>query len=125
MATYSCSVGVGLGASVSATRWGRSTNARTLVSWLPKADTPIYKGGPAFSPEWWRFFHEIAKRLDGIRGMSIADVQATVEATQTTLLEAQTIALQAQSSANAASASIEVIREVAINNGLDGAGQIP
>lgn len=105
--------------------WGRSRTARSLTSWLPKADTPIYKGGPPLDPVWWRFFKEVSDRLDGIRGLSIAEVTQTVTATQATLLEAQTTALQAQATATAATASIDVIREVAINNGLDGAGQIP
>ena len=77
------------------------------------------------SPDYWRFLQEISTRLDGIRGMSISEVNATVAATQSVVLEAQTAALQAQATANAVSTSVDVIREVAITNGLSGADQIP
>lgn len=95
------------------------------MGWLPPPNTPLFNGGPAISPDYWRFFDTLARRLDGIRGMSIAEVNATVSATQAALLEATTAALQAQATANAATTSIDVIREVAINSGLPGAGQIP
>lgn len=112
-------------AAAASPAWGRSKAKRGLVAWLPPPNTPLYKGGPPLSPDYWRLFDEICRRLDGIGGMSITDVNATVSATQATLLEAQTAALQAQATANAAATSIDVIREVAINGGLPGAGQIP
>jgi hypothetical protein len=64
-------------------------------------------------------------RIGPLLGMSVPEVQAAVALVQGMTLDVQTAALEAQSQAAANTASIIAIKEVAVNNGLSGAGNIP
>lgn len=125
MASDNYTAGAGAVCAATTADWARSPAARRGVDWLPDARTPVYVGGPQMNPLWWRFFREISARLDGISGKSLGEVNTAVSLVQTAVSEAQSAANSAQSTAAAASTAIDVIREVALNNGLDGADQIP
>lgn len=126
MATTTASGGLSLvGQATSATWAGRSSENRSTVYWLPRQDQPVVRADGTFTMEWWRFFAEVSRRLAGVKGPSITDIQQVTTAVQASVLEASTAAVAAQAAAAAAEARIDVVREVAINNGLAGAGNIP
>jgi hypothetical protein len=100
------------------------------VAWLPSAQTPIAnlngRGQYVMEPSWYRFFQHVADvRLGGRAAPSLPDVVTTVETTQAAAVQSgqQVSALTQQSQANAEALSVVV--QVAQNNSLTGADQIP
>lgn len=112
-------------ASVSAADWARAPAQRVKVNWLPRAAEPVVAADGTLTGPWRRFFEEITRRLDGIQGRSVAELGDSVDLVQSGVLEAQTAATSAQAATLAQAASIDAIREVAVNAGLPGAGNIP
>ncbi len=103
------------------------------VAWLPSAQTPfgwVTINGQRYpmtpDPAWYRAFqHLFEVRLGGRAAPSLPDVVTTVETTQAAAVQngQQVTALTQQSQANAE--SLAVVRQVAVNNALTGADQIP
>lgn len=100
------------------------------VAWLPSAQTPIGRAKPdgtvVMDPAWYRALQHLFEiRLGGRAAPSLPDVITTVETTQAAAVQSsqQVTALTQQSQANAE--SLAVVRQVAQNNGLTGADQIP
>ncbi len=108
-----------------------STAARPNdVAWLPSAQTPIGRvkpdGGVVMEPAWYLALqHLFEVRMGGRAAPSLPDVITTVETTQAAAVQngQQVTALTQQSQANAE--SLAVVRQVAVNNALTGADQIP
>ncbi len=108
-----------------------STAARPNdVAWLPSAQTPIAaldgRGNYVMTAAWYRFFQHLAEvKFGGRSAPSLPDVITTVETTQAAAVQngQQVTALTQQSQANAE--SLAVVRQVAVNNALTGADQIP
>lgn len=125
MASDTCEARAGTAASAGSANWATAPQLKKIIPWLPTPGTPLFVGGPPVSREYRRFFEEIAIRLGGIDGVSIPNVIASVASVQDAVLLAQAIAITAQSDAAANSAAIDVVRDVAIGNGLTGAEQIP
>lgn len=108
---------------------GMTTRANE-VAWLPSAQTPIGHTRPdgrvVMDPAWYRALQHLFEiRLGGRGAPSLPDVITTVETTQAAAVQSgqQVTALTQQSQANAE--SLSVVRQVAQNNGLAGADQIP
>jgi hypothetical protein len=74
---------------------------------------------------WYRFFRQLAEKVGGIAGPSVTDVAASVSLAQNQILEATSAAQNAATQVAANTASIDAIREVTVNAGLPGSGQIP
>ncbi len=126
MATTTASAGLSIVGQATSARWsGNASSARSTVYWLPLQSVPVVRPDGTFTMEWWRFFAEVSRRLAGVKGPSITDIQTTTTALQESVLEATATAVAAHAAAEAAEARIDVVREVAINNGLSGAGNIP
>jgi hypothetical protein len=126
MATTTASAGLSLVGQSTSARWaGRATYDRSTIYWLPRQDVPVLRPDGTFTLEWWRFFAEVSRRLAGVKGPSLTDIQATTGALQSGVLDAQGVATSALGSAEAAQYRIDIIRAVALNNGLIGADNIP
>jgi len=126
MATTTASAGLSLVGQATSARWaGNPSTNRSTVYWLPRQDQPVIRPDGTFTMEWWRFFAEVSRRLAGVKGPSLSDIQTTATALQDSLLEVTATAVAAHAAAEAAESRIDVVREVAINNGLAGAGNIP
>ena len=100
------------------------------IAWLPSAQTPLGQVRPdgrvTIDPAWYRALQHLFEiRLGGRSAPSLPDVVTTVETTQAAAVQSgqQVTALTLQSQANAE--SLSVVRQVAQNNGLAGADQIP
>jgi hypothetical protein len=100
------------------------------VAWLPSAQTPIGRAKPdgsvVMDPAWYRALqHLFEVRMGGRAAPSLPDVITTVETTQAAAVQSgqQVTALTQQSQANAEALSVVV--QVAQNNSLTGADQIP
>lgn len=105
--------------------WARATRPRSAVDWIPRRDVPVLRADRTFTDQWYRFFSELARRVGGVQGASITDVAQNVAQVQAEVLQVSSVAITASQSASAAENSISVIREVAINANLPGAGNIP
>jgi hypothetical protein len=97
---------------------------------MPSSQHPLGKMRPdgyvQIDPAWDLFFrYQWETRLGGISGQSLPDVVTTVTATQETAAQsaAEVSAIGQQTQANAESLSVVV--QVAQNNALTGADQIP
>lgn len=112
---------------------GMTTRANE-VAWLPSAQTPVgwvtingVRYPVNIDPlSWYRALEHLFEiRLGGRGAPSLPDVVTTVETTQAAAVQSgqQVTALTQQSQANAE--SLSVVRQVAQNNGLAGADQIP
>lgn len=106
-----------------------SSDLTNLQSWLPPQRQPVayQQGGQWFcDPTWYRFFQFVAEiKLGGRSGPTLPDVVTAITDTQTTAATAtaSVVTLQQQTSANAEALAATV--QVAQNNSLAGAGQIP
>lgn len=125
MASDTYSAGGGPIAAVVNAAWATAPKKPSALDWLPDPSTPIYPGGPPFNVRWWRFFRELASKAGGLSGLSITDVASSVTLVQDQVLQATTAATNAATQVAANTASIDAIREVAVNAGLPGSGQIP
>ncbi|MGL4649955.1 MAG: hypothetical protein ACRC1H_11145, partial [Caldilineaceae bacterium] len=77
-------------------------------------------------PAWYRFFEYIAEtRLGGKQGPAIPAIATVVNEVQATAAASSTVVTELQQQTQANAESLSVVREVAINNSLTGAGQIP
>lgn len=124
MATDTYSAGGGPIAAVVNAAWATAARTPSAVDWLPQAGTPLYPGGPTMNVVWYRFFRTLAERVS-INGPSVAQITGSIEAVQDQVLQATAASTNAASQVAANKASIDAIREVAVNAGLPGAGQIP
>jgi hypothetical protein len=126
MATTSASAGLSLVGQATSARWaGRATTDRSTIYWLPRQDVPVLRPDGTFNLEWWRFFAEVSRRLAGVKGPSLTDIQSTTDALQQSVIDAQNTAIAAHAAAESAEYRIDIVRDVAIRNGLSGAGNIP
>lgn len=111
-----------------------SANRRMADAWLPSANVPIgwvTVNGVSLPvridiQSWYRFLHTVAEiKLGGFTGNTVPDVVAAVETTQAdAVTNAQRVsAVASQALTNAE--SLDVARQVIINNALTGASQIP
>lgn len=125
MASDTCAAAAGLAAAAASANWASARELKKLIPWLPLPGTPLFVGGPPISREYRKFFEEIAIRLGGIEGASITDIETSVSLVQTAVVQAQEAAISAQVASAQNAAAIDVVRDVAIGNGLTGAEQIP
>jgi hypothetical protein len=82
-------------------------------------------GLPPMGREYRMALETLFQRIGGILDASVPEVAGSVSLVQTAVLEAQAAATAAQAVASANTLSIDAIREVAINNNLDGSENIP
>jgi len=103
-----------------------STNQRSLKTWLPHRTVPVVGSDGTMNDEWYRFFNYVANtKLGGASSATLPDIAATVtEAQVNATTAATTVAGVTQQVANNAEA-LSAVREVAVNNSLSGATQIP
>lgn len=126
MASTTASGGFSLVSSAVPVRWaGRSEGRRETVFWLPRQDQPIVGTDGRVNMDWWRFFAEVSRRLAGVQGPTLTEVSATASGVQQAVIDAQAIAEAALVVANATSTRVDAVKEVAVNAGLAGAGNIP
>lgn len=100
------------------------------LAWLPPARQPIgttdARGNFMCDPAWYRFFEYIAEtRLGGKQGPGIPAVVAVVAQTQVTAAASTTAVAELTQQTQANAEALFVVREVAQNNSLTGAGLIP
>jgi hypothetical protein len=100
------------------------------LAWLPPARQPIgftdSRGNFNCDPAWYRFFEYVAEtRLGGRQGPAIPAVAAVVAQTQVTAAASTTAVTELQQQTQANAEALFVVREVAVNNSLTGAGLIP
>lgn len=109
-----------------AVAWGGSIAKRRQVNWLPSAATPVLDDQGRFTRPWYLFLAEVAnKRLGGLEAPTVTDVVTGQEKTQRQVLAAQDGTIAALAAVNACVVSINTITDVAVNNNLSGATQIP
>jgi hypothetical protein len=124
-------VALSAGVFCSGTPYAASSNIdaeadSNLKSWLPPQRVPVVAANGLMSVPWYRFFQYVAeKRLGGASAPSLPDVSANVVAAkqEAVAANAATATVAAQVKTNAE--SLEVVRQVAVNNNLSGAAQIP
>lgn len=101
------------------------------LAWLPPARQAMTytnpRDGKAYcDPSWYRFFEYISEtRLGGKQGPSISSVVTVVTDVQTTAAASTTAVTELQQQTQTNAEALAVVREVAVNNSLTGAGQIP
>lgn len=117
-------VGGGIAAAVNAP-WATQSQSRRATDWVPNRNTPVVRADGTLTDQWYRFASELARRAGGPQGKSIPEIDASISATQAQATAALTAAESAAQLAQSADIAIDVIREVAINAGLSGAGEIP
>lgn len=125
MATDNYIARAGTAATVGTANWAQNAAKKSITPWLPARNTPIAPGLPPLGREYRMALETLFDRIGPLLGMSVPEVQAAVALVQGMTLDVQTAALEAQSQAAANTASIIAIKEVAVNNGLSGAGNIP
>lgn len=107
--------------------------AKTEIAWLPPARQPIGYvtiGGQRYpiegDPAYYRFHEYVSeRRLGGKTGPAITEVVTAVAETQATAAASSTAVTELQQQTQTNAEALAVVREVAINNSLTGAGQIP
>jgi ABC-type branched-subunit amino acid transport system substrate-binding protein len=105
---------------------GIAVTAGSLKAWLPPQRVAVVDDDGIMSEPWYRFFQYVANvRLGGPTGGSVKDLSATLSVvkSQAVAASASTVALAAQTSTNAE--ALEAVRQVAVQNSLAGAAQIP
>lgn len=107
-----------------------ASQPRTLASWLPGPQVPLCKADPKtglllIETAWYRFLHELTLRLGGIKGVSIADVSASVSVAQSATDAAATNVAGVIATLNSTLDATNTLRQVAINNGQTGAAAVP
>lgn len=107
--------------------WGGSANPKASIPWLPKADTPLLNAdGRTMHPAWYRCFKWLFdEALGGINAPTVPAIVQSVVQTQTQVVDVAVAASTAQATANSAADAVNTTREVLINEGVGGAGQIP
>lgn len=125
MASDTCAAAAGLAAAAASANWASASQRKKLIPWLPPRTEPLYPGGPPLGRAYRLALEEFAERLGGILGSSITDVATSVSLVQEAVTLAQSIAIDAQVASAQNAAAIDVVRDVAIGNGLTGAEQIP
>lgn len=111
------------------TQTGIQDEAENLKAWLPPQRQPIayqQNGMWYCDPTWYRFFQYVAEiKLGGANGPTLTSVAESATSTAETAAAAQTqvSALTQQSQTNAE--ALAAVRQVAQDNSLSGAEQIP
>lgn len=104
-----------------------NTSEASIKAWLPPPRVAVVdtKSG-LMTPEWYRFFRYIAEdRLGGASAPSIGDVENTVTAAQSAVTQ-NIVAISAVTEAvNTNAQSLQTTIQVAQQNSLAGANQIP
>ena len=106
-----------------------SSDLSNLQAWLPPQRQPVaYQQGAQWfcDPAWYRFFQFVSEvKLGGRSGPTLPDVVTSITTTQTTAAaaSASVTTLQQQTTANAEALAATV--QVAQDNALTGASQIP
>lgn len=93
---------------------------------LPHPKTRLVDANGLMTPEWWRFFEWLyQQKLGGPTATPVPDLQVTVQTSQAVVETQQynVVALAQQAVANAQ--ALEAAVQVARNNGLAGADQVP
>lgn len=106
---------------------------KTEIAWLPPAKHPIgyaYIDGKRVEVHvdsaYYRMLDYILeRRLAGKTGPAITEVVTAVEETQATAAASSTAVTELQQQTQANAESLYVVRQVAVNNSLVGANQIP
>jgi hypothetical protein len=110
----------------SATGVSASANLSNLRSFLPHSRQPVDSAGNLMDPSWYRFFQMFVDVfLGGVGSLTIADIVSAVTVSQenTTALSSLTQQIASQNLTNAA--ALSVVAQVARDNSLTGATQIP
>ena len=100
------------------------------LAWLPSAQVPIAvpdgRGNLVCTPIWYRALEYVFEtRLGGKQGPSIPAVVSVVTDVQTTAAASTTAVTELQQQTQTNAEALAVVREVAVNNALTGAGLIP
>lgn len=124
--SYTCTTVAGAEMAAANVAWGGSVAKRSRVNWIPGAQVPVLDATGRMAPTWYRFFQEIAEnRLGGINAPTVPEVVTTAAQTQSQVLAVQTSADNAIQTVNACVTSVNTAKQVAVNNNLSGATQIP
>jgi hypothetical protein len=108
-------------------------SARTK-NWLPPVREPIgyftdangQKQDIFISDQWYRFFDELAqRRLGGVNGAAITDVQANVETVQASVTDTASLVTDVAQQTQASQIALLSTKAVLIHAGVQGASSIP
>lgn len=100
---------------------------RSLKAWLPSAKVPVVdpKTG-LMAAQWYRFFNYLCeKKLGGVNAPAVADIVTSVESAQAAVTSTVSAITSLAEVTNQNATSLAAAREVAVNNSLTGATQIP
>lgn len=59
---------------------------------IPRSQTPITIGGPPMSPDWYRFMHDMTKRVGGAVSDGIEELQDQIQTAAASAADAESIA---------------------------------
>lgn len=126
MAAVDCVTRFGIASAAAPAAWAGKEASRKFVDWLPPISVPVIdlKTGRMTAP-WYRYEQELSRRLGGIEGQSITQVQQTVTATQAQVQTTTQYATQVSDYAQGIAATAQATAEVTQSSGLSGAGSIP
>lgn len=118
---------VGAGVGIGSVAWGGASAIREQVPWLPSANVRVVNPSSGLmEPVWYRFFKELAEnRLGGKNGRTLPQVVTTVEQTQTQVVATSAQLTETIAYARSVDETATVLRQVAIDNALSGAGTVP
>lgn len=125
--SFTCATKAGAETAAGNVAWAGSTAPRKRVNWLPSPTTPLsLDGGKTIAPVWYRALQELFEnRLGGINGKTVPEIDSTAAAVQNQVLNVQNSAQAAVQTVNACVTAVNTAKQVAVNNNLAGATQIP
>lgn len=123
----SCEIRVGHFVAASRPAWATAANMarKTLLQMLPSSRARWSNQDGTPSNEFFKLVAEMVRYLDNMRGLTIAQVVDTVEATQTQVVAVDQVANGALSVANASADAINTAASVMVDNSLSGAEAVP
>lgn len=107
--------------------WGGSDSPLDRVPWIPKAGTPLLgPDGRTMNPAWDRALRWLFEEyVGGIRAPTVPSITQSIVQTQTQVIQVAVAATTAQATANSAADAVNTTKQVLINEGVEGADQIP
>jgi len=103
-----------------------SRNRGDNKAWLPPPREPVLNADGTMRPSWYRFFEYVAnRRLGGIAGPSMNEVQANVVETKVQAVNAVVAAASVEQALTTNAEALKATIQVAQNAGLAGASNIP
>ena len=121
-----CLTRCGTASAASRVAWAGSREKRESADWMPRADEvwiDLKTGRP--TRRLFQFVAEMERRMGGINGASIPQVQQDVTNTQSAVVSTTNFAAQVSQYAQGVAATVQATAQVAVDGGLAGAETIP